>query len=537
MKYKEIKKNLNKIDQSQFNPVIISVISNITFEPYFNPLIEMCFAESKTSVNIFSISYEEYDRQENRNNLSQSEFIIVWLYFESLFPESLNEIYSDVKSEQELLNEIAARCGKLLTDISACSRAHVIWFLFEDYYNHLPLVTGNGFLCKGLVDKLNTKIMNVLDGNVSLVDLKKLIAEIGTNKAYDSKGKYRWNAPYSKQLIEVAVKEIYKQYLIEKGITKKCLVLDCDNVLWGGILSEDGIEQIKLGSSGLGRAYQDFQRFLLTLYYHGVILAICSKNDLSDVLKMFQKHSEMVLKEEHIACFQVNWDNKPDNIRKIAETLNIGLDSIVFIDDSPIEIEAVKALLPEVTAIMYERDSVYEQLSCFNLKSNVKIADIEKRNETYRTNQSREALKAQYDNYSEYINALEIKMDVHEATHIEFNRISDLTQRTNKCTNGKRYTVAEIKERIQTEEITIYSLSVSDRFSDLGLVGALEVEGDTLTLFSLSCRALGREIENKMLAFIADNHQINTIEFHSTGKNEDIKTLLTKAFPNAAILP
>ncbi len=125
-------------------------------------------------------------------------------------------------------------------------------------------------------------------------------------------------------------------------------------------------------------------------------------------------------------------------------------------------------------------------------------------------------------------------MDIHEATPIEFSRISELTQRTNKCTNGKRYTVSEIKEH--TASKTMYSLFVSDRFSDLGLVGALEIDDNTLTLFSLSCRALGREIERKMLEFIADKHQIKSIEFKSTDKNEDIKSLLLKTFPNATLI-
>lgn len=172
---------------------------------------------------------------------------------------------------------------------------------------------------------------DTLKDNASFINLKRLITEIGVANAYNSKGKYCWNAPYSNALVEAAVKEIHKQYFIEKGITKKCLVLDCDNVLWGGILSEDGIENIKLGGSGFGRPYQDFQRFVLSLYYHGVILAVCSKNDLSDIMIMFREHSEMVLKEEHIAYSQVNWDNKPTNIKRIAETLNISLDSIVFL--------------------------------------------------------------------------------------------------------------------------------------------------------------------------------------------------------------
>jgi FkbH-like protein len=252
-------------------------------------------------------------------------------------------------------------------------------------------------------------------------------------------------------------------------------------------------------------------------------------------MTIFREHSEMILKEENIACFQVNWENKPDNIKNIAEALNISLDSMVFVDDSLLEIEAVKAMLPEVTTIRYERDMSYEQFSCFNLKNNISVADIKKRNETYRTNKSREELKSEYNSYDEYIAALDIKIDIHEALPVEYSRIAELTQRTNKCTNGKRYTVAKIKERASRDDIKLYSLFVSDRFSDLGLVGAIEVEEDVLTLFSLSCRALGREIESKLLVFIAEKYQINKIIFNSTEKNEYMKTLFVNDFPKTII--
>ena len=165
-------------------------------------------------------------------------------------------------------------------------------------------------------------------------------------------------------------------------------------------------------------------------------------------------------------------------------------------------------------------------------KSNVSIADIDKRNETYRTNEFRKELKAKYTDYADYIAALDIKIDIHEAAPIEYDRISELTQRTNKCTNGRRYTVAGIKESIASKAVKLYSVSVSDRFSDLGLVGAIEVEGDVLTLFSLSCRALGRKVEEKMIEFISDKYQIQKIEFESTGKNGELKALLEEAFSN-----
>lgn len=503
----------------------IAVISNIIFEPHFLPLTKQCFGENTA---VFPIPFGEHTEVEYKTRVTSADLIVVWLNIETLLP---GQFYS--LAEQDL-DETIALCKKLYADLTSISHVKILWFLFEDY--ELPLSATVGHVYHDFTDKLNVTLKDSLSDQVSFIDLKYLIAKLGVPNTYDRKGKYRWNAPYSKTLVETAVKEIHKQYLIEKGITKKCLVLDCDNVLWGGILSEDGIENLKLSGSGLGRVYQDFQRFVLSLYYHGVILAVCSKNDLSDVLTIFRDHSEMVLGEEHIACFQVNWEDKPSNIKKITEKLNISLDSMVFVDDSPIEIEAVKAMLPEVTTILFKRDMDYEQFSCFNLKSNVSIADIDKRNETYRTNKFREELKAKYTDYADYIAALKIKMDIHEAAPIEFSRISELTQRTNKCTNGRRYTVAEIKEHITSDDVKLYSVSVSDRFSDLGLVGAIEVEGDALTLFSLSCRALGREVEQKMIDFISDQYQIQKIEFKLTGKNTALKTLLEKTFPYATIV-
>lgn len=326
-------------------------------------------------------------------------------------------------------------------------------------------------------------------------------------------------------LQEVAC-EVHKQYLIRNGITKKCVVLDCDNVLWGGILSEDGIEGIQLGNSGLGRPYQDFGRLMLNLYYHGVIIAICSKNDKSDVLRVFREHDEMILREEHIACFCVNWDNKADNIKAIAEMLNIGLDSMVFIDDSDFEVQAVKALLPEVTAVKYERDNVYKQLSCFNLKSNIDIEKVQRRNLTYQTNELRKNLKSELSSFEKYLNALEMKVDIHKTLPIELSRIAELTQRTNKCTNGRRYTAQQIKDML-SNGYELYSVSLSDKFSDLGLVGAIGIDGNTLDLFSLSCRALGRNVEEIMISFIRDKN-IKKSYYNLTAQNHELNFKLNK---------
>lgn len=310
------------------------------------------------------------------------------------------------------------------------------------------------------------------------------------------------------------------KYLIHIGDTRKCVVLDCDNVLWGGILSEDGIENIYLGD-GLGRQYQDFQCFLLTLYYHGVILAICSKNDEADVLRVFREHNGMILKEKNIACFKVDWNNKAENIKLISDELNIGLDSIVFIDDSEHEINLVRSVLPEVLSLLYDRDNIYDKLTCFNLCNSVNLSNVEQRNKTYQTNNQRKSLKEQCKTYGEYLEMLDIAIDIHETRQSEIARISELTQRTNKCTNGVRYTVEQIKQKTSDTDYKLYSVFVSDKFSDLGLVGVIGTKGDFMDLFSLSCRALGRNVEEKMLEFIIANNVLY-YNFISTYKNDSL---------------
>ncbi len=505
----------------------VVIISNITFEPYLRTYITKAFLPSAVQVNY--VPYEEI--YENQIAIQGSDIIVIYLNFDVLYPNAINDIVSRKISHDDITHDSIKRCQELYSSIRSRSNAQIIWFGFEDYYVNSDIVCGSVSVSGGAVDGINQAISEMLTDDV-YVDLKRLIAKIGISNSYSVKGKYRWNAPYSKELMALMANEMYKQYSIHIGKTKKCIILDCDNVLWGGILSEDGIEGIRLDGSGLGREYQEFQRFLLMLYYHGVILTVCSKNDESDVLRVFREHSGMLLKEEHVACFKVNWNDKPTNIQMIADELNIGTDSMVFVDDSRFELEAVKTVLPEVTAIRYDREFMYNEFACFNLKKKVDLPEIEHRNNTYRTNYSRMELQSQCGSYDEYIKSLNMKVDIHKLLPVEYDRVAELTQRTNKCTNGKRYTVSEIRERTTLPGVHFYSVSVSDRFCDLGIVGAIEIEEQTLSLFSLSCRALGRRIEQEMIKYITKKYCINDLYFKSTGKNGNIYELLELSFGN-----
>ncbi|OJU09435.1 MAG: hypothetical protein BGN88_09900 [Clostridiales bacterium 43-6] len=520
MKYQNKVNNINRYN--------IAVISNISFDLYITELIEMRFKQNDIHPQIINIPFDEYKLNKYKSIMKNANMIVIILNFESLYRDLIKCYYLNNLFINEYFTSCSQQCITIYNYIKYISVSPIIWFGFEDYFTNFHNVNGALSVFEQLVDKLNNYLNKIIKQVDTFIDFKYIIARVGINNSYDNKGKYRWNAPYSKDLTNEISYEIYKQYLINNGITKKCIILDCDNVLWGGILSEDGIEKINLGCSGLGRAFQDFQKYLLYLYYHGVILAINSKNNLLDVMQMFREHSEMVLKEEHIACFQVNWDNKPDNIKKIAKQLNISLDSIVFIDDSDFEIQSVKSLLPNVTTIRYERDTVYVQLSCFNLKSNIDIEKVEKRNNTYKSNEQRDLLKAEHHSFEEYLQALEMQIDIHKTLPIEYNRIAELTQRTNKCTNGKRYTVDQLKEQLNKGTYHLYSVSVFDKFSDLGLVGVFGINNTTLDLFSLSCRALGRKVEDKMIEYIYDNFDINEIFFLNSPNNKEIFKFLNK---------
>ena len=473
------------------------------------------------NVQTNSIPYDEFENF--ADDLANADIIVVCLNFEMLYPNiSIDRLSKKVTSE-DIQKDCERKCKELYSFVMMHSQSHIIWLGFEDYFCYNNIICGTISAFDGIVDKVNAKLTTVFE-NVSFIDLKRLIAMVGISNAYDCKGKYRWAAPYSKSLIRVISEEIHKQYLIHTGLTKKCLVLDCDNVLWGGILSEDGIEGIQVSSSGLGKPFQDFQRFLLEMYYHGVILTICSKNDEADVRRVFRHHSGMLLREEHISCFCCNWDNKSDNIKAMADNLNIGLESMVFVDDSKFEIEAVKSMLVDVKTVLFHRDTIYRDLSCFNLRSNPDMQTIKERISTYRTNIKRAELKRTASSFDEYISSLEMKTDIHKTLDQELARVSELTQRTNKCTNGVRYTLEQLKAKINAEEYELYTVCLTDRFSDLGVVGAIGISKQGLDLFSLSCRALGRKIEDMLLSWLLEKKLI-CARYIKTGKNEVLRNL------------
>ena len=315
---------------------------------------------------------------------------------------------------------------------------------------------------------------------------------------------------------------------------KKCLVLDLDNTLWGGVLGEDGVDGIQLGGEYPGKAFSYWQRALLQLSRAGVILAVCSKNNEADVQEAWEMNPNMVIKREHFSAVRINWQDKANNISALADELNIGLDSMVFIDDNPAERELVKQLLPQVEVPdfpvkPYLLMSFFKQLvdKYFRIYS-VTQEDLSK-TEQYRSNALRRAEQSRFADFDQFLYSLDMQLEVIPADEHNLPRIAQMTQKTNQFNlTTRRYSEADVQQRLDQGWL-IYCVRVSDRFGDSGITGTVflqPVADDEVYIDSLllSCRILGKGIEDAFVKTVLnllrlDGYRKLDADYLPTAKN------------------
>lgn len=377
-----------------------------------------------------------------------------------------------------------------------------------------PLLGNNehahGASALALVWRLNGLLRSNAEAlNVHLLGIDHVAARDGLSSWYDEPLWHR-----SKQEIHPRVSHVYgdqlgRLFAAMRGRSRKCLVLDLDNTLWGGVLADDGLDGIVLGQgTALGEAFVAFQRYALGLSQRGIILAVCSKNDESVALEAFTRHPEMVLRRGDIACFVANWNDKAANLREIARRLNIGLDALVFIDDSPFERELVRRELPEVAVPQLPEDpALYAQCiaAAGYFESLGVTGDDRDRANQYRANAEREQLRESATDMASYLHSL--KMELHSAPFDEIGlpRIAQLINKTNQFNlTTRRYTEAEVRALLSDSAAVHLQFRLLDRFGDNGvisvIIGRLTPEGSLLIdTWLMSCRVLGRQVECAVL--------------------------------------
>jgi FkbH-like protein len=341
------------------------------------------------------------------------------------------------------------------------------------------------------------------------LDTPAIAAELGEAKAVDRRFWFHYEAPFSPALLERVAEAVVVALGRRLGVVKKVIVLDCDNTLWGGVVGEDGLEGIKLSpSEPSGRPYHAFQRQLASLKQRGVLLCLCSKNNLADVHEVFDAHPYSVLKAGDFVAERVTWNDKAKNLRELAKELQLGLDSFVFIDDSDVECSLVRAELPDVEVLQVPRvvsdlPGLLQRCLAFGAEGVTKEDAL--RAQSYVDDKRRELERARHTDIVGFLQSLEIVLEIRPGSRATLARLVQLAARTNQFNlTTVRYSDAELASLLDSPDHIVLELDARDRFGVQGLTGLCVVSLTcgrlSIDAFMLSCRVLGRKIEQGFLS-------------------------------------
>jgi FkbH-like protein len=433
-----------------------------------------------------------------------------------------------------------ARYQAIWNSIHTVIGCHIVQNNFETspigLLGNADCVAGGGRV--RLVWELNLAFSKAAAENrkLSIQDLNSLAASLGHSQWFDWDRWYSYKIPTTPEASFAIAKSMAAIIGAMFGKSRKCLVLDLDNTLWGGVIGDDGPDKIQIGKeTALAEAYTAFQQYCLELRGRGILLAVCSKNNL-EIARAGFAHPDSVLKLEHFSAFKANWEPKPQNIQEIATELNLGLDSFVFVDDNPAERALVQSQLPMVLTPDVGSDvalypSILQATRCFEAV-NLSKEDLE-RADAYAANAQRATLEAKFADYGAYLDSLRMRAEIELFQPVYLDRITQLINKTNQFNlTTRRYTYAEVEEISKSAGyIPLYG-RLTDAFGDNGLISLLigRCEGATLHLdtWLMSCRVLKRDVEFAMLDALVEHARERGVAkiagyYFQTAKNAMVK--------------
>ena len=535
LKYSEILRLNKKMGNNLgSNPYSITILSNITIHQ-IKEILE--YPLRITGINI-NVTFGDYDNivQDSQKYKDSNSVIIFWelcnivnglQYKIDLFNNyQLDAILEKTKSEIDFVLKNIEKTSLVLinkfTSIHFCSS--------NIRKNNLD----------ELADKLNQYLETKISANVRLVDLDKVIANVGVENSLDLRYYYSSKALYTVDFFKTYADYIRSFIISANGKAKKVLIFDCDNTLWKGILGEDGFDNIEMSSRTKdGAIFSEIQALAMVLNKQGILIGLCSKNNPGDVDKVIKTHPDMQLRDKHITINKSNWSDKASNLKEIAQELNIGLDSLVFVDDSSFEVNLIREQLPEITVLqvperLYEYPKMLRENSglFYNLSF---TAEDRKKIEMYKQQVKRETVKKNFTNIEDYLASLELKMTIFEDDESIIPRMSQMSQKTNQFNlTTKRYTERDIRNFIENENSKVFAFSVSDKFGDNGFTGLCiinfqdEIQSAEIDTLLMSCRIIGRNVEYAFIDYLIKSIKrikikYVTAKYIRTQKNEQVK--------------
>ncbi|MBI3034744.1 HAD-IIIC family phosphatase [Candidatus Woesearchaeota archaeon] len=540
--YKDIGQKLEKEQPKNAKTIKIAVLSSFTTKGIKEILFIKC-CEIGCLPELHIGEYNQYSQEILDKNSSLYKFkpnlVIIFIDAMAILGEQYFSPYqiSD-KDRKEWHDEKLKEIISLIKKIKENSSAKILLHNFQvPLHSPLGILENKqkfGFIES--VEALNANLRDTFknDTQVFVFDYDSFSSRIGKESIMDCKMYYLGDIKLDWQHVPELCKEYMAYIKPMASMARKCIVLDLDNTLWGGIIGEDGVEGIKLGPEPEGKPFLEFQKYLLSLFDRGVILAINSKNNMDEALAVFQKHPYMILKEENFAAMQINWNDKISNMKAIAEEINIGTDSLVFIDDDKLSREMIRKAMPEVLVVDLPDDpSLYlKTLIGINDFNTLQItAEDREKGKMYAEHRKRKEFQKAATDITEYLEGLGSVVTIEKANSFNNQRISQLTQKTNQFNmTARRYMNEDIRQFSKNDKFLVVSVRVEDKFGDNGITGAAIVEKSSsqwrIDTFLLSCRVIGRRIEESLLAYIVKE-----------AKKAKAKTLIGEFLPTKKNIP
>jgi FkbH-like protein len=509
--FNELKKLSKKIDKIPNLPTIKMALVGDTATQFLAIGIKGIAIERGFHIDLFEADYNQVDRQfmDTTSELFEFDADII-VVFQST--HKLSEYHSLLSVEkQSMLAEDRLSFVVSICEIPALSNKKIIYFNYPEiedtvFGSYANKVTSS---LSYQVRKLNYELMNLAQQypNLFVCDIAGIQNKMGRDIMFASNVYTSTEMVLSIDALPYVASRVMDIVCAMKGQLKKCLILDLDNTVWGGIIGDDGLEGIQLGHGlGIGKAFTEFQMWLKKLKQRGIIICVASKNNEEIAKEPFEKHPDMILKLDDIAVFQANWETKVDNIRTIQSILNIGFDSMVFLDDNPFERNMVRENIPSITVPELPKDpcDYLEYLYSLNLFETASYSNADKdRTKQYQLEAKRVSLSKTFNNEADFLKSLNMVSTVSGFTKFNTPRVAQLSQRSNQFNlRTIRYTEADIAAMAKNPDIIDLSFTLEDKFGDNGITGCIMINDSEIDTLLLSCRILGKGIENAFLKSI-----------------------------------
>ena len=541
-KFLELKKNCKKSTEG-FMKYRMALLGDSATQ-FISVAIKGMAWENRIDLNMFEADYDQIKAQildpESELYAHKPQMVMIYMCSERLYERFCQtDINSRAVFAQEILKEITGYWDVIHSycnsSILQCSFREIDDRVFGNY----AALTECSFYFQ--IKKLNYLMYEAMQktNNIFNLSLDSLFAKYGENLVFSTKMYYSAKMTLSEEILPIVAKQVVDIVKATMGQIRKCIICDLDNTLWGGVIGDDGLDRIEIGEYRKGRVFNDIQYWLRELRNRGILLVVCSKNELDAATLPFKEHPEMILKMEDFAMFVANWENKADNVKKIIQELNLGADSFVFFDDNKFERENVKSFIPEVTVpeLPERPEQFLVTLKELNLFETITYSEEDlHRSNQYRTEVTRKEAMTKYSNYEDYLASLEMKAEVKPFDEFFLPRIAQLTQRSNQFNlRTIRYTELELVQLMEDSKYITQYYTLKDKYGDYGVVSVVILErqdADNLFIHEwlMSCRVLKKGLEefivNKMVAVAKENgYKILFGEYIKTPKNQMVKNL------------